>query len=83
MSIRTTVTLDDDVFERLQQESRKRAVPFRQAINDILRSGLLAAQRPAGRRKFRVEPRHMGTRPGLNYDNVSALIELGEGDSHR
>jgi len=83
MSIRTTITLEDDVFERLREVSRTRGVPFRTAVNDALREGLLAAQTPPGHRAFRVEPRHMGVRPGLNYDNVSALLELAEGDDYR
>jgi len=32
MSIRTTVTLDEDVYERLKEESRRRGVPFRQTL---------------------------------------------------
>ncbi|MBM3744476.1 MAG: DUF2191 domain-containing protein [Acidobacteria bacterium] len=83
MSIRTTVTLDEDVFERLKEASRSRGVPFRQALNDTLRVGLVAAREPGARRKFRIEPRHMGVRAGLNYDNVSALLELAEGETYR
>lgn len=83
MSIRTTVTLDEDVMERLREVSRQRGVPFRRAINDVLRAGLIAATAPPVRREFRVRPKHMGTRPGLNYDNISALLDLAEGEGHR
>lgn len=37
-----TVTLDEDVYERLQQESRSRGVSFRQTLNDVIRVGLHA-----------------------------------------
>ena len=83
MSIRTTVTLDDDVLEKLKRESRSRGISFKETINEVLRSGLLASRSPAARRKFRVQPKRMGTRPGLDYDNVPALLEIGEGDRHR
>jgi hypothetical protein len=83
MSIRTTVTLDEDVLERLKQESRSRGVPFRQAINDVLRSGLLASHATREVSPFRVDARPMGTRPGLSYDSVPALLEFGEGDGNR
>jgi hypothetical protein len=83
MSIRTTVTLDEDVVERLKEASRARGIPFRQAINETLRVGLLAKEEPTARRKFRIDPRHMGVRPGLNYDNLSALLELAEGENYR
>lgn len=83
MSIRVTVTLDDDVVERLKQRSRAQGISLRQTINDVLRTGLLALERPVSQRKFRVEPKHMGVSPGLNYDNISQVLELGEGDAHR
>jgi hypothetical protein len=83
MSIRTTVTLDDDVLEKLKQESRSRGIPFRQAINDVLRSGLVATRATRNAPPLRLEPKSMGVRPGLNYDSVPALLELGEGDGYR
>jgi hypothetical protein len=83
MGIRTTVTLDEDVLERLKEEARSRGLPFRQVLNDVLRSGLLAVRTPPEVPPFRIEPKHMGTKPGLNYDNIAALLEIGEGDSHR
>ena len=39
MSIRTTLTLDEDVYERLQQASRSRGLPFKQTLNDVIRVG--------------------------------------------
>jgi hypothetical protein len=83
MSIRTTVTLDEDVFERLKEASRAERVPFRKALNEVLRAGLLAREQPPPRRKFRIVPHHMGVRPGLSYDKVSALLELAEGENYR
>jgi len=83
VSIRTTVTLDEDVVDRVKQEARSKGIPFRQALNDILRFGLLASRKAPQAAAFRIVPKHMGTKPGLNYDNVSALLELGEGENHR
>jgi hypothetical protein len=40
MSIRTTVTLDDDVVEQLKRESRSRESSFRDTLNDLLRMAL-------------------------------------------
>ncbi len=84
MSIRTTVTLDEDVVERLKQESRSRGIPFRQALNEILRSGLAADQSaPFARRVPAIAAKHMGTMPGINYNSIEGLLEIGEGDAHR
>jgi Ribbon-helix-helix protein, copG family len=58
MPKRTTVTLDDDVAAKLDQEVRRTGVPFRQAVNDALRRGLEPQQKP--RKKFKVRPLKTG-----------------------
>jgi hypothetical protein len=85
MSIRTTVTLDEDVLESARNFGRQHGIPFRQALNELVRRGVhfereAQAETPE---PFRVEPRHMGFRAGLNYDDVSELLEHLEGPSHR
>ena len=82
--MRTTVVLEDDVLERLQTESRIREATFRGTLNDVIRDGLsVAEQRRNSTTSFRVKPRAMGSKPGLSYDSISRLIELGEGEDAR
>jgi hypothetical protein len=82
MSIRTTVTLDDDVMERVKQESQSRGTSFRETLNELVRTGLLQIQnKPV--RTLKIEPTHMGFNPALNHDSVEALLEYGEGEMHR
>jgi hypothetical protein len=83
MSIRTTVTLDDDVAERVKLESRSRGISFRDTLNDLLRTALLSGRNNSRRRLLKIAPVHMGYRPGFNYDDVAELLDLGEGDAHR
>ena len=83
MSIRTTVTLDDDVVARLKEESRARSIPFRELLNTAVRSGLAAMQAKAAAAPFVIEPISMGWNPGLNYDDIASLIEYGEGPNWR
>ena len=83
MSIRTTVTLDEDVLDRVKRESRARGMSFRDTLNDLLRSALLNLQNEPKRRKLVIKPVHMGYKPGLNYDDVEGLLEYAEGDQHR
>lgn len=82
MSIRTTVTLDDDVIERVKQESHARKASFRETLNELVRTGLLHNTEKK-RRSLRVRPSPMGLRPGLSYDNIEALLEYAEGPWHR
>jgi hypothetical protein len=81
MSVRTTITLDDDVVARVKAESRSRGASFRQTLNDLVRAGLIGAPAP-NRRTLRIKPIHMGHKPGLNFDSVESMIEYGEGDQH-
>lgn len=83
MSIRTTVTLDEDVIEKVKQESRARGASFRVTLNDLLRTALLKTQNKPRRSNFRVKPFHMGYRPELNYDDIEGLISYAEGEDHR
>jgi len=83
MSIRTTVTLEDDVLERVKRESRARGASFKDTLNDLLRNALLNVDKKPRKRTFVIKPTHMGYKPGLNYDSVEALIEYGEGPWHK
>lgn len=80
--MRTTLTLDDDVANQLEKESRRSGDSFKQVVNYFLRLGLMAAKHPQNKR-FVVTPRHMGLPPGLSYDNVGELLDYMEGPAHK
>ena len=83
MSIRTTITLDEDVAERVKRESRSRGISFRATLNDLLRAALLGLDNKPRLRTLRIKPTPMGYKPGLNYDSIESLLEYGEGELHR
>ena len=83
MSIRTTVSLDDDVVARVRRESLSRGASFRDTLNDLLRAALLGIDYKPRRRALAILPTLMGHKPGLNYDSIESLLEYGEGDRHR
>lgn len=80
MGIRTTVTLDEDVVERLKQESKTRGLPVRQVLNECLRKAFVISDPKP--REFRVKS-NLKFVPGLNYDKTEELIEFLEGPDHR
>lgn len=81
--MRTTLTLDDDVSAKLEIEVRRSGRSFKEVVNDLLRIALRARRERERRRPFRVEPRALGLRPGLEYDRVGDLLEQVEGPLHR
>jgi hypothetical protein len=76
VNVRTTLTLDEDVAAKVQQESRRSGEPFKQVVNRLLRAGLHSQSHLGSLPPFKVKPRNMGLRPGLNLDDVWGLIEL-------
>jgi hypothetical protein len=69
--MRTTVTLDPDLPEQLKALAPERNVSFKAELNDAVRAGL-AAERGASRR-FTVEARPMGLRPGVDLTKALQL----------
>ena len=76
--MRTTITLDADVADRLHALARERGISFKQAVNTILRRGLHDG--PGSAEPFRVEPRALRLRPGIDLDKALALAARQEDD---
>ncbi len=72
--MRTTLTLDDDILEQVKTISRKNKKPFKDLINQILRSGLAAFQ-GTKTKKYKTKSRPMGLHKGLSIDNISEVLE--------
>jgi hypothetical protein len=72
--VRTTLTLDDDVAAKLKTATRKSGRSFRDVVNDALRRGLVK-DREAVRAPFTVQPRDLGLKPGLEFDNIGKLLD--------
>ena len=77
--MRTTLTLDDDVTQLLNKETKKAGLSFKEAVNHYLRLGLNVSKQPV-RKPFVVEPLELNLPP---FDNVEELIEFLEGPEHR
>jgi hypothetical protein len=82
--MRTTLTLDDDVAARVGREHRKRKVPFKRVVNDLLRAGLDATQagRPAPK-PFETRAVHLGPSLIGSLDDIEAALSRAEGEDHR
>lgn len=81
--MRTTLTLDEDVANQLKEETRITNKSFREIVNYYLRIGLNRKKEQPNAKRFRVKTRKLGPRPGLNFDNISELLEQVEGSLHK
>jgi hypothetical protein len=82
--MRTTMTLDRDVAVRLDQMARRRRLPMKTVVNDALRAGLAALERPATpHAPFETTGFDLGPSLVGSLDNVEDVLARAEGDAHR
>ena len=73
--MRTTVTLEADVAEKLDAYAHRRRLTFKQALNELVRRGLSAQEPQAERPRFEVKPHHGGFRPGIDPGRLNQLVD--------
>jgi hypothetical protein len=78
-SVRTTITLADDVAAAVEQLRRERGQGISDAVNELVRRGLTASSRP---KRFRQRTSALGM-PALPVDDVAGLLEVLDGPGAR
>jgi hypothetical protein len=74
--MRTTLTLDDDLFDRLRREAADTRKGFKTVLNERLRRGFLPEGRPVSRSRFRVEAfKTAGFAPGVDEEKLNQLAD--------
>lgn len=81
--MRTTLTLDDEVMIGINRARKKQPdASFKQIVNSLIKKGLAADGEPA-RVPFKVRSGKAVPKPGLNFDNIQALLSQVEGDDRK
>jgi len=75
--MRTTVTLDPDVRRILEETMKARGIPFKQALNDAVRTGL-APSRSRKRRRFVQKTYSLGAEQHFRWDKALAAADAIE-----
>jgi hypothetical protein len=73
--MRTTLTLDPDVAQRIEQEVRRRGKTLKTVVNDALRAGLGLTPETRSPLPFRVKPHDFGFKPDINLDKMNQLVD--------
>ena len=79
-SVRTTLTLDEDVADFLIRQSRLQGMPFQRVVNDVLRRGMALSPQDSDLPKFRVVPNHSGLAPNVDPLKLNQLNDVLEVD---
>ena len=73
--MRTTLTLDPDVADRLASETRRTGKSLKTLVNDAIRLGLGLTGRPSKAPRFTVKPHAFGLRPGIDPNRLNQLVD--------
>jgi hypothetical protein len=71
----TTVTLDPDVAERIEQEVRRAGKPAQAVVNEVLRTRLGLKADASRQEPFRVKPHAFRFAAGLDLDKMNRLVD--------
>lgn len=74
MAKRTTVTIDEDVLDKLLEEARRNGETLRVTLDRILRRGLHPGQAPKPKR-FKIRGPFARAKPGVSFDNIEELLD--------
>lgn len=73
--MRTTLTIDDDLADRIQELRRRHGHSLKQVINDLLREGLHSRQSRPRAKKYRTRVYKLGMRPGFDPVKLNRLVD--------
>jgi hypothetical protein len=73
--MRTTLTLDPDVAQRIEHEVKRKGKSLKTVVNEALRAGLGLKQEARSPKPFRVEPHDFGFTPGVDLDKMNQLVD--------
>ena len=79
--MRTTLTLDGDVAERLAKEIHRTRKSLKVVVNDALRRGLRIVGGQPRSARFAVKPHAFGVKPGVDLDRMNQLVDELEAEA--
>ncbi len=78
--MRTTLTIEPDVWEQLERRRREAGRSLKDEVNGLLRAALLEVERPAvPEEPFATRPVNTGRCTLDNLDDVEAVLDYAEG----
>ena len=72
--MRTTLTLDPDVAQLIEEEAHRQRKPIKHVVNEALRRGLAPTAKRV-RKQFRVQPHRTRLCPGIDGASFNQLAD--------
>jgi hypothetical protein len=81
-SMRTTLTLDEDLAAALKEKAYRTDASFKSVVNATLRAGLAVGRLPPKAKPYRLEPASLGgVLPGIDLDKALRLADALEDEA--
>jgi hypothetical protein len=80
-SMRTTLTLDDDLAGLLKQRARELGIPFKEAVNRTIRAGMGEDTAIRSHPAPKTISHPFGFRPGIDLDKLGQLTDELEAEA--
>jgi len=82
--MRTTLTLDEDIWVLLKRIQGQKQVPLKEIVNAALRAGLARMIKPKPRGKpYRTPSISLGRCHLANLDDIAEVLAVAEGEAHK
>ena len=81
--MRITLTIDDDLADRIQELRRRHGHSLKRVINGLLREGLQSRQRRRKGETYRTRAYKLGMRPGFDPLKLNQLLDELEAEGWR
>jgi hypothetical protein len=81
--MRTTLTIDDDIADQIQDQRRRHGHSLKRVINTLLREGLQGRQSRPRAKKYRTRTYKLGMRPGFDPVKLNQLVDELEAEARR
>jgi hypothetical protein len=72
--MRTTLTLEPDVAQKLKRRMAERKLTLKDAVNQALRAGLAVEERKP-KKPFKVKAHSFGLLPGIDPNKMNQLLD--------
>lgn len=73
--MRTTLRLDDDVADFVEEQSRAQNKSFEQVVNETLRLSMAQSAKPVEAHEFRVRPNNSGLVEGIDTVRLNQVLD--------
>jgi hypothetical protein len=73
--VRTTLTLEDDLADKLKALAERQRKPFKQVVNEVVRRGLASTVPAAPSQPFSVRPFRSAFQPGVDPEKLNQRID--------